>query len=53
MQETDKIYPITVTVYITHDKFLTGLVYTDQELEEIVGFTIDKKLFYTVAYRTE
>lgn len=48
-----KIFPINVTVYKTPKTYCTGLVYSEDELEELVGFTMDKKLYYTVAYREE
>jgi hypothetical protein len=49
----DKIYPINVTVYKAPKSFETGLVYSEEELGEIVSYVLDKKLFYTVAYREE
>jgi hypothetical protein len=49
----DKIYPINVTVYNSPKKYVTGLVYSEKELEEVVSYILDKKLHYTVAYREE
>jgi hypothetical protein len=49
----DRIYPINVTVYKAPKSFVTGLVYSEEELGEVVSYVLDKKLFYTVAYREE
>jgi hypothetical protein len=49
----DKIYPINITVYKLPKKYVTGLVYSDTELEEVVGYCIEKQYWYTVAYREE
>jgi hypothetical protein len=49
----DKIFPIIVTVYKDPRIYVSGQVYSDAELEELVGYIIDKKLYYTVSFRTE
>lgn len=49
----ERIYPINVTVYKTPKNYTTGLVYSEAELEEIAGYCIDTKRYYTVAYREE
>ena len=49
----DRIYPINVSVYKAPKSFVTGLVYSEAELEEIAGFAIDNNLPYAVAYREE
>ena len=41
----DRIYPINVTIYKAPKSFLTGLVYSEEELGEIVSYVFDKKLF--------
>lgn len=50
---TDYIYPINVTVYRSHKEFTTGLVYSSEELAEIVAYVLDKNLHYAVAFREE
>lgn len=51
--EAERIYPINVTVYNGPKTFVTGLVYSEDELAEIVGYVMDKKLQYTVAFRED
>lgn len=49
----ERIYPINISVYKTPKSYATGLVYSEAELEELVGYCLDNKYWYTVAYREE
>ena len=47
-----KIFPINLTIYNTNPrKFSTGLIYSDENLEEIINILKKNSIHYTIAYR--
>ena len=51
---TTKIFPVNVAIHNQEPKrFLSGLVYSEEELDQLKDFCKEKHIYLTVAYRNE